>query len=53
MIELVRISPNIAVPGFEAAPRAQPLPLAACWVIWFAASAGLWLIALRAAAFIF
>ncbi len=61
MIELARISPDLAsdlAPGFTVAdfretPAAQPLPLALCWTIWFAASAGLWMFALRAASWLY
>lgn len=37
----------------DEAATARPFPLAMCWAIWLVASAVLWAIALRAAAWLF
>ena len=51
--ELVRTSSNMSFAEIEAPSASRPLPLIVCWMIWIAASAGLWLAFFRTAAWLF
>jgi hypothetical protein len=51
--DMTRLAPEFTLADFDPAPATGPLPLVVCWAIWIAASAGLWLIALRTAAWLF
>jgi hypothetical protein len=53
MVELVRTTKNASFADFEASSASPRLPLAVCWMIWIAASAGLWFAVLRTTAFLF
>jgi len=51
VVELAHFSPDLAMPDIDGAPASRPLPLAVCWMIWIAASLGLWGLALRVVSF--
>lgn len=52
VVELARLSPDLTVDEIGVAPISRPFPLLVCWAIWFTASAALWALALRAAAWL-
>lgn len=49
----MQLAPDLTIDETQQAPESAPLPLAVCWAIWIGAALALWLVFLRAAAFLF